>query len=160
MKFRLGVWVMVGTLALLHFLLHIGVAMGRWAPDLLTVALLLGVREVRMGSAALLGLGFGLLEDAFSLLSFGANALALAVVGAAGSRTRELFVGDSLLFLVFYLVIVKWSPQALQRLAEGDGVRGRALDVLVVDGLPQAGYVALVGVAAFLVSGAWRETIR
>ncbi|MEX2528003.1 MAG: hypothetical protein WEA09_10240 [Gemmatimonadota bacterium] len=160
MTLRVGVWVTVSILAVLHFLLHIGIGAGRWAPDLLTVALLLGVREVRMGPAATLGLAFGLLEDVFSLLSFGANAVAMAVVGAVGSRTRDFFVGDSLLFLLCYLGMGKWFRDTLHWLAEGEGVRGNAFQILVLDGVPQAGYVAVIGVAAFLVSGAWRETIR
>ena len=49
-------WTAVFGLAFLHFLLHLGLGLDDIAPDLLTVALLLVVREVGMGTAA--GIGF------------------------------------------------------------------------------------------------------
>ncbi len=60
-----------------------------------------------MGAGAALGFFFGILEDAFSVLAFGASALAMTVVGILGARTRDLFVGDSLLFLFVYLALGK-----------------------------------------------------
>ena len=55
------------------------------------LALLLAVRETGMGWAGALGFFFGLLEDAFSVLAFGASSLAMTAVGILGSRTRDLF---------------------------------------------------------------------
>ena len=70
-------WIVVVGLALLHFVLHVGFGLGSIAPDLATVALLLAAREMGMGGAAGVGFGLGLLEDALSVLSFGANGVAM-----------------------------------------------------------------------------------
>ena len=51
---------LVPFLVLLHFFLHLGLSLGREAPDLLTLALLLAARETRMGTAAALGFFFGI----------------------------------------------------------------------------------------------------
>ena len=56
---RSRVWFVVGALAVLHLFLHIGLSYGRGAPDLLTLALLLGAREIGPGRASALGLFFG-----------------------------------------------------------------------------------------------------
>ena len=66
---RIRIWLLVFALLVLHFLLHVGLAYGSGAPDLLTVALLLAAREIGLGRAAVLGLSFGLLEDALSVLA-------------------------------------------------------------------------------------------
>jgi rod shape-determining protein MreD len=114
MRGRLAVWIAVVGLVLLHFVLHVGLGVGRVAPDLLTVALLLAAREVEVGTAAGMGLVFGLLEDALGVVSFGANAVSMTLLGMLGAVTRDLFVGDSILFLVSYFVLgsgcVTWSP--------------------------------------------------
>ena len=78
---RVSSWVLVVALVLLHFFLHVGLGFGVGAPDLLTVGLLLAAREVGLGRAAAMGLFFGLLEDALSVLAFGANGVALTLVG-------------------------------------------------------------------------------
>jgi hypothetical protein len=100
-----GTWILVAALVFVHFLLHVGLGYGRGAPDLLTVALLLAAREVRVGTAAAVGLLFGLLEDALSVLAFGANAVAMTAIGILGALTRDLFVGDSRLFAVSYFFV-------------------------------------------------------
>ena len=103
MKRKTLLGLLVPSLVVLHFLLHVGLSMEGLAPDLLTLALLLAARETGMGWGGALGFSFGLLEDAFSVLAFGASSLAMTVVGILGSRTRDLFVGDSLFFLFVYL---------------------------------------------------------
>jgi len=151
-------WVVVLLLPLAHFFLHVGFGLGGWAPDLLTVGLLLLAREVRTGTAAGIGFGFGLLEDAFSILAFGANTLALTLVGIAGARSRDLFVGESLLFLVSYLALGTWLRFTLHWLFAGEGVRGPAMEVLVLQAPVAALYAAGVGVLILLMTGAWRES--
>jgi rod shape-determining protein MreD len=153
------VWITVVALFVLHFLLHLGLGLGRAAPDLLVVALLVGARRLRMGTGAALGFGFGILEDAFSVLAFGANTIALTLVGAVGARTRDLFVGDSVLFMASYLMAGKWLRDLIFWIAAGE-LRGPFGDVMLAQAVPAALYAAAVGVVAMLVSGAWWESLR
>ncbi len=158
MKTDPRVWVVVVTLFLGHFLLHVGFAIGPAAPDLLTVAMLLSAREIGMGRAAGLGLVFGLLEDALSVLSFGANTVAMTVVGALGAITRDLFVGDSLLFLVSYFVIGKWLGDFIRWVMVGEGLRQPFVDQVLVQGLVGGLYAAVVGIALMALTGLWKES--
>lgn len=154
------VWVVVAGLVLLHFLLHVGLGVGRSAPDLLTVALLLAAREVGVGAAAGLGLVFGLAEDALSVLSFGANAVSMTVVGLLGAVTRDLFVGDSLVFLVSYFVLGKWARDLVAWFMMGDALRHPFMDQVVAQGFLGGVYAAAVGIAVLAVSGLWRDAPR
>lgn len=156
-EIRLRVWVLAGILFVLHFLLHVGFGLSRGAPDLLTVSLLLAVREIGMGRAAMLGLVFGLLEDALSVLSFGANAIALTVTAIGGAYTRDLFVGDSRFFLLSYLFIGKWGRDFVQWLAVGEELRAPFFDHVLVGGGLAALYVAVVGLILNGIFGLGRE---
>lgn len=154
------VWGVVVALVVLHLFLHLGLGFGPAAPDLLTVALLLGARELGTGGGAGLGFGLGLLEDAFSVLAFGANTLALTVVGAVSARTRDLFVGDSVSFLVSYLFVGKWMRDLLHWLAIGEGLREPFIQVILVEGTLGAAYAMGTGLIALTLTGAWWEKAR
>lgn len=152
-------WGTVALLVVLHFLLHVGLGIGEAAPDLLTVALLVAARAVPPGAGAGLGFVFGLLEDAFSVLAFGANTVAMTVVGAGGAVTRDLFVGDSLLFVVSYLFLGKWVRDLIFWGVVGEAVREPFVDAMVVGAALSALYVSAVGLVAFAASGAWGESV-
>ena len=160
MRGPLRVWVAVVLLAFFHFLLHLGLGFGNVAPDLLTISLLLAACEVGMGTAAGIGFVFGLLLDAFSLLAFGANTVAMTALGAAGARTRDLFVGDSFFFVVSYLFLGKWVKDLLHWLLVGEGVREPFFQALLVQSSLNAAYVAVVGVLVVTITGAWWESLR
>ena len=136
----------VPTLVVLHFLLHVGFSVDRVAPDLLTLALLLAARETGMGLAAGLGFFLGLLEDAFSVLAFGASTLAMTLIGALGARTRDLFVGDSLRFFFLYLGAGKLLRDLVYWVVAGETIREPFVSSVLVDGGLAAVYVAVVGV--------------
>jgi rod shape-determining protein MreD len=153
-------WGTVAALAVLHFLIHLGVGLGREAPDLLTLALLIGAREVKMGTGAVLGFAFGLMEDSFSVLSFGANTIALTLVGALGARTRDLFVGESLLFVVSYFFVGKWVRDLVLWVAVGGSLRGPFDEVMLVQASLAALYVAALGLVVLWVTGNWWESSR
>ena len=146
-------WILVAALVFLHFLLHVGLGYGRGAPDLLTIGLLLAAREVGLGAGATVGLLFGLLEDALSVLAFGANAVAMTVVGILGAFTRDLFVGDSLLFVVSYFFVGKWMRDFVHWVMVGEEVRQPFFDQVLVQGLIGGAYAALVGVAVVALAG-------
>jgi rod shape-determining protein MreD len=146
-------WILVAVLVFLHFLLHVGFGYGRGAPDLLTIGLLLAAREVGLGAGAALGLVFGLLEDALSVLAFGANAVAMTVVGILGASTRDLFVGDSLLFVVSYFFVGKWMRDFVHWVMVGEEVRQPFFDQVMVQGLIGGAYAAVVGLAVVTLAG-------
>lgn len=150
---RARVWIWVTLLFLLHFLLHVGFSFGTGAPDLLTLALLLAAREIGLARAAGLGLFFGLCEDALSVLAFGANSVAMTTVGVGAAATRDLFVGDSWLFLVSYVFIGKWIRDLLHWLAVGETLRQPFVEQVLVQGAVQGMYVAVIGLVVWGVSG-------
>ncbi|MEX2467137.1 MAG: hypothetical protein WD995_09505 [Gemmatimonadota bacterium] len=146
-------FVVIAGLASLHFLLHVGFGLGRGAPDLLTIGLLLAAREMRIGWSAGLGFGFGILEDALSVLAFGANALTMSLVGMAGAATRELFVGDSWLFVVSYFFFGKWLRDFVHWVLMGEELRRPFTEQVLLQGLTGAAYAALAGVVVLVVTG-------
>jgi rod shape-determining protein MreD len=154
MKRTILFWAVAALLPILHFFFHVGLGW-QWAPDLLSVGLLLAAREFRMGQAAGVGFALGLLEDAFSILSFGANTLALTVVGILGSRSRDLFVGETFGFMISYLAIGTWLRIAIHWLAAGDGRGGDVATLLLIRAPLEGLYAAGVGLAILLLTGAW-----
>ena len=155
---NLRLWVSIAALCFLHFVLHVAFAYGRGAPDLLTLALLLAVREVGLAPAGLLGLFFGLLEDSLSVLAFGANTLAMTVVALGGAFTRDLFVGDSRTFIVSYLFIGKWIRDLVHWTAVGQGLRQPFVEQVLVQGGIASLYVAAVGIIVSAVNGLGGES--
>lgn len=142
---------LIAGLVVLHFLLHLGFGLGASAPDLLTVAVLLGARRLGGGGAALLGLGLGLLRDALSIAAFGADMVVLTVLGYLGSRSRDLVVGESILFAGAYLFVGVWL-HALGWYLLGGTVGGAvSITGLLLEAPVAAAYAALAGMAALLV---------
>ena len=160
MKSPQRIWGVVGFLILLHFGLHLSLGLGDSAPDLLVVALLIAAREVDIGWGAGLGFFLGLLDDAFSVLAFGANTFAMTLVGMGGARTRDLFVGDSLLFLTSYLVLGKWMRDLLHWVAVGEGLRESFIDTMLIQAPISAAYAGVIGLIVISVSGLGWETVR
>jgi cell shape-determining protein MreD len=106
-------WVFIGVLVLLHLVLRLALNL-TFVPDLLVVALLLGSRRLSGGGAAPLRLFLCILADSLTLLAFGATAVAFVVVGFIGARSRNLFEGDSYLFVAFYAFIGAWLIEAVR----------------------------------------------
>lgn len=154
---RPRVWVLALILLLLHFFLHVGLSYGRGAPDLLTLGLLLVAREVSAGRAAAVGLLFGLLEDALSVLAFGANSVAMTLVGICGALTRDLFVGDSRVFLISYVFLGKWIRDLVHWGAVGEGLRQPFVEQVLIEGGISSAYVAAVGLLVAELWGLGRE---
>jgi cell shape-determining protein MreD len=150
----------VAALVVLHFLVHLGLGIGRGAPDFLTLALLIGCRDLRMGTGAALGLVFGLLEDSFSVLTFGSNTIAMTVIGTLGARTRDLFVGDSALFTVLYLFVGKWVHDLVLWLVVGDALRESFWYALLLQASLGALYLSLTGLLVMGLTGTWWESSR
>lgn len=101
-------WVFIIVLVVLHLVLHVAAGLATTAPDLMIVAVLLCARRLSGSVASAVGLALGLLTDALSLTTFGALALANTIVGFLGARSRDLFEGDSMLFIAVYIFLGKW----------------------------------------------------
>jgi cell shape-determining protein MreD len=150
--------VVVPALVVLHLLLHLGFGLGAGAPDLIVVALLFAARQVSMGWASGLGFFLGLLEDAVSVLSFGANTVTLTVVGVLGSGTRDLFVGDSRWFVLVYLGVGKWLRDLGHWLLAGEGIREPFWNTMLLEATAGALYAATIGTLILLaLERGWRR---
>lgn len=134
-------------LVFLHFVLHVGFGFEAGAPDFATLGLLIAAREVRVGTAAGAGFAIGLLEDALNDLAFGASTIAMTLLGAAGSRSRDLFVGDSLTFVWIYLFFGKWVRDLIQWIITASELREPFERAMLIDSSMAALYLALVGLA-------------
>lgn len=141
-----GFWVLLVLLVVLHFVLQVTLGVGELSPDLLTVALLISARVLRPAGAAGLGLLLGLLRDALALTAFGADAVALTVLGYLGSRTRDYFEGGSLLFMAIYLFVGTWLHHGLWLLL-ARGLEG-GIDRLLMAHSVAAAYATLAGLIA------------
>lgn len=133
----------------LHLFLRVGLGLDFWAPDLLTIALLLAARRMRAGMASGLGLAIGLIRDSVNLTTFGSDAVVLTILGYLGSRTRDYFVGDSFFFLAIYLFIGKWAHDALYFVVTRAVGRQDAVSTLLVEAPITAAYSALAGLILY-----------
>jgi rod shape-determining protein MreD len=145
-------WTFIGVLVLLHLILRLGAALD-FVPDLLVVAALLGARRLGGAMAAAYGLVLGLIADSLSVVAFGATAVAFVIVCYLGSRSRNLFEGDSFLFILVYVFVGTWLVEAI-RLVVGGAVRGATTPSVLFTSTP---LVALyTGLAAFTALLAYR----
>ena len=140
-----SVWVVALLLPILHFVIHVGFGPGVRGPDFLAIGILATAFRCPVGVAAGVGFSLGLVEDALSVLSFGANAMALTVVGILGSWSKELFVGGSVSFLVLYLVVGIWLRGALHWLITDHTLGAEAVRFLLLETPLAALYGAGVG---------------
>jgi rod shape-determining protein MreD len=143
-------WVVfIVLLIALHLFLRVGIGLEFWAPDLLTIALLLAARRAQPGWAAGIGFAMGLIRDAVNLTTFGADVIVMTLLGYLGSRTRDYFVGDSTFFLGIYLFLGKWLHDGLYFLvARAVGERD-AVSTLLLEAPIAAAYSALAGLLAY-----------
>lgn len=137
-------WIFIVVLVVLHFFVHVALGLRSVAPDFLTIALLVGARRLSGAGSAALGLGLGVLNDALSLTGFGALAVTYAIVGFLGARSRDLFEGDSLVFVGAYILLGKWVRDLLYQLL----TRSAPWSDLWTSALLIALYTAVAGMVA------------
>jgi len=140
------VLLLIMFLVVAHLLLRLTLGYGNRTPDLFVVALLIGAREINQGNNSALGFLLGILEDGFSAMSFGANTVALSILGLVSSRIRDTFVGDSPVFLVAYFFLGKCLRDLTYWIAVGADIRGPFLSTFLPDAFLGATYVCLAGV--------------
>lgn len=148
------------VLVFAHFVLRLGLGVRAGSPDLLTVALLLCARRVRTGTAACIGFSMGLLEDAFALVAFGANTIAMTAVGVLGVQTRMFFISaTSLSFHIVYFTTGKWLRDLIHWiLQQGVGLPSGFVESMILAGGPAALYAALAGVLLVKLIGPASES--
>ena len=159
MSGSVALWAVVILLPVLHFFLHVGLGIGPWAPDLLTVSVLVTAVKVKTETAAGIGFALGLMEDALSILSFGASTMALTAVGILGTRSSNFFVGESVGFLVSYLTLGIWLRGAIHWVLVWEGSGYGLVRILLVQTPAAALYGAAVGTILLLITGAWRREV-
>jgi rod shape-determining protein MreD len=138
-------WMFIGVLVLLHLMLRLGGGF-TFVPDLLVVAALLGARRLGGAWAAAYGFVLGVVADSLSTMAFGATAVAFVAVCYLGSRSRNLFEGDSFLFILVYAFFGTWLIEAI-RWAVGGIVQRSALPSPLLTSAPLA--ALYTGLAAF-----------
>lgn len=156
----MGYAVLVGLLVVTHFVLRVSLGFGEGAPDLLTVALLLAARRLRPSFSAGLGLVLGLLRDSLAVGSFGADALAMTVIGWLGGRSRDWFEGGTPLFIGVYLTLGVWAHHILRTVLGGVPADGSVIGALVLAPVLGALYAAAAGVAAYLAYASFAAPSR
>lgn len=90
----------------------------RLTVDFLVIAVLLLSVRMRPGAAAVLGFFSGLVADSLTPLSFGAGALALAVLGYGASWLKAVFFADNVLLHAIFFFVGKWAYDVLYLVAE------------------------------------------
>jgi rod shape-determining protein MreD len=140
-------WLFIAILVLLHLTLRLAVGT-TMVPDLFVVALLLGARRLGAPAASLLGLFLGVLADSLALVAFGATAVAFVIAGFIGSRSRNIFEGDSYLFVFVYVFLGAWLIDAMRFLV--GGARGRGMDPMLL--LTDAPLTALLTATAAVIA--------
>ena len=90
-------WGVLGLLVVLQFSVRSRFGNERVAPDFLLLALLIYTIRARPGASAAVGFVVGLMGDALTPASFGAGALAHAIVGYVSSWAKVLFFAENLL---------------------------------------------------------------
>lgn len=138
-------------LVLLDLAIHIGLGYGPGAPDLLTVAALLWSRRLTGVAASFVGLITGLLADALSLVAFGASSIALVIVCFLGARTRDMFEGNSTLFIAFYLFLGKLLRDAIWFAVAPAARQGQDISVLWTVAPLHALVTAVTGAIALMI---------
>lgn len=153
---RVGAVVVV--LVLLHLVFRVALGIGDGAPDFFLIAVLLIGREGGVLWGAVMGFGMGLMEDALSMLAFGANSIALTVSGIVGGVTRDLFVGDSRIFVPIFLFFGKWLRDLAYWVVAPAVTREPIVEAFFTRGPLLAAYTAALGVVAFAMAGRYGGT--
>ena len=138
---------LVAGLVVCHLSLRVALGLEREAPDLFLIAVLIGSRYLSLRAGAALGFVVGLLEDAFSVLSFGATVFAMTVLGTAGAQSRHFFVGNSRWFPLAYFGLGKVLRDLLAWVVSDPATRDGFTDQLLTASPLAALYAAAVGAA-------------
>jgi len=152
---RYRFWLVLAGLVLLHFSLRTRLGDDRVAPDFLLLALLMYTIRATPGRGAGAGFFVGILRDALTPASFGANALAHTLVGYLSSWAKAVFFAENLFVNGCILFGGTWVRNLVVTLASGE-LKGSPLawELLVWSPL-QSLTTAAVGVLVLWLLGRW-----
>lgn len=100
--------------------------------DFLTIAVLFSAVRVRPGAAAVIGFVAGLALDSLSPGHFGTAALAYTLVAFVAARLNAAFFTDNISLTGAFVLIGKWSVDAITLLLAGRFTDVRSLAQLAV----------------------------
>lgn len=112
-------WLVLGILVVLQFSLRARLGNDRVAPDFLLLALLIYAIRARPAAAAVAGFVVGLLGDALTPASFGAGALAHAVVGYGSAWVKAVFFAENPAVNGAVFFLGTWVRNAIVVVASG-----------------------------------------
>jgi rod shape-determining protein MreD len=112
-------WSVLALLVVLQFSVRSRFGNERVAPDFLLLALLIYTIRARPGASAAAGFVVGLMGDALTPASFGAGALAHAIVGYVSSWAKVLFFAENLLVNGGLFFAGTWLRNAILAVSSG-----------------------------------------
>jgi rod shape-determining protein MreD len=148
-------WIILGTLAIMHFAVRPRLGDDRVAPDFLLLALLLYTIRAQPGPGAAAGFVVGLLRDALTPASFGAGALAHTLVGYLSAWGKALFFAENIRVTGALLFAGTWLRNLIVAIASGTLKGGLLGWELLVWSPLQSLTTALTGMIVLWLFGRW-----
>ena len=112
-------YVVLGGLVVLQFVMDPWFSELGLAPDFLLLALLIYSMRARPGAAALFGFCLGLVHDSVSPVAFGSGALAYSVVGYLAAWGRAVFFAENIIVNAAFFFGGAWFGDLLILAAGG-----------------------------------------
>jgi rod shape-determining protein MreD len=148
-------WFVLAGLVLLHFSVRTKLGDDRMAPDFLLLAVLMYTIRAAPGPSSAAGFLVGIIRDAMSPASFGANALAHTLVGYLSSWAKAVFFAENLFVNGCIFFGGTWIRNLIVALASGE-LKGAPLAWQLLGwSTLQSLLTALAGVLVLLVLGRW-----
>jgi rod shape-determining protein MreD len=145
----------LGVLVALHFSVRSRLGDDRVAPDFLLLALLLYTIRGRPGRSAAAGFVVGLLRDALTPASFGAGALAHALVGYLSAWGKAVFFAENVFVTGCLLFAGTWLRNLILAVASGTLQGGLLGWELLVWSPLQSFTTAVSGMVVLWLFGRW-----
>ncbi|HWZ29524.1 MAG TPA: rod shape-determining protein MreD [Gemmatimonadales bacterium] len=148
-------WFVLAGLVLLHFSVRTKLGDDRIAPDFLLLALLMYTIRAAPGPSAGAGFVVGIIRDALTPTSFGANALAHTFVGYLSSWAKVVFFAENLFVNGCIFFGGTWIRNLVVSLASGQLKGALLLWELFVWSPLQSLTTAVTGVLILGILGPW-----
>lgn len=148
-------WGVLALLVVLQFSIRSHLGNDRVAPDFLLLALLIYTIRTRPGASAAAGFFVGLLSDALTPASFGAGALAHAIVGYLSSWAKVIFFAENVLVNGGLFFAGTWLRNVILAVASGKLAGSQLVWELLVWSPLEGLTTAAAGVLVLMVFRQW-----